>query len=115
MQSGPAALLGKTTARSGPRSPPSIRCACGSCGRHIQLLGYPATFAIYDRGDQEGLARAALREIKVADGAAAARRFALFHRPLEERLGPARAGGRAGRRPTRSTWPRRPIAAIRTR
>jgi DNA helicase II / ATP-dependent DNA helicase PcrA len=36
--------------------------------RHIRHLGYPAAFAIYDRGDQESLARAALRELKVGDG-----------------------------------------------
>ena len=36
--------------------------------RHIRELGYPAAFAIYDRGDQEGVARTALREIKVASG-----------------------------------------------
>ena len=35
--------------------------------RHIRHLGYPSQFAIYDRGDQEGLARTVLREIKVAD------------------------------------------------
>jgi DNA helicase-2/ATP-dependent DNA helicase PcrA len=34
--------------------------------RHIAQLGYPPSFAIYDRSDQESLARAALREIKVA-------------------------------------------------
>src|SRR6185312_10842195 len=33
--------------------------------RHITHLGYPAQFAIYDRGDQEAVARAALRDIKV--------------------------------------------------
>ncbi|MEK6248640.1 MAG: UvrD-helicase domain-containing protein, partial [Planctomycetales bacterium] len=32
--------------------------------RHISNLGYPDKFAIYDRGDQESVARAALREIK---------------------------------------------------
>ena len=37
--------------------------------RNIQVLGYPAEFAIYDRGDQEGIARGALREIKVAEAA----------------------------------------------
>jgi len=36
--------------------------------RHARQLGYPAGFAIYDRGDQEGVARAVLREIRVADG-----------------------------------------------
>ena len=35
--------------------------------RHIERLGYPATFAICDRGDQESLARAALREIRVPE------------------------------------------------
>jgi DNA helicase-2/ATP-dependent DNA helicase PcrA len=33
--------------------------------RHIRNLGYPEKFAIYDRSDQEGVARAVLREIKV--------------------------------------------------
>jgi DNA helicase II / ATP-dependent DNA helicase PcrA len=33
--------------------------------RQIRRLGYPEKFAIYDRGDQEGLARQALREIRV--------------------------------------------------
>ncbi|MEX2188863.1 MAG: UvrD-helicase domain-containing protein [Pirellulales bacterium] len=33
--------------------------------RHIRRLGYPEAFAIYDRGDQESLARNALREMRV--------------------------------------------------
>lgn len=33
--------------------------------RQIRRLGYPEKFAIYDRGDQESLARQALREIRV--------------------------------------------------
>lgn len=33
--------------------------------RQIQHLGYPAKFTIYDRGDQESLARGVLREIRV--------------------------------------------------
>jgi DNA helicase-2/ATP-dependent DNA helicase PcrA len=33
--------------------------------RHIRQLGYPQEFAIYDRGDQESLAREVLREIRV--------------------------------------------------
>ncbi|EAQ77206.1 ATP-dependent helicase [Blastopirellula marina] len=33
--------------------------------RHINRLGYPLKFAIYDRGDQESVIRAALREIRV--------------------------------------------------
>jgi DNA helicase-2/ATP-dependent DNA helicase PcrA len=35
--------------------------------RHIKRLGYPETFSICDRGDQESLARAALREIRVPE------------------------------------------------
>jgi len=34
--------------------------------RHARKLGYPERFAIYDRGDQESLARTVLRDIKVA-------------------------------------------------
>ncbi len=37
--------------------------------RHARRLGYPASFAIYDRGDQESVARSVLREIKVPDTA----------------------------------------------
>jgi DNA helicase II / ATP-dependent DNA helicase PcrA len=33
--------------------------------RHAPRLGYPAEFSIYDRGDQESVARAALRDIRV--------------------------------------------------
>jgi DNA helicase-2/ATP-dependent DNA helicase PcrA len=33
--------------------------------RHIRRLGYPEGFAIYDRGDQESVARNALRELRV--------------------------------------------------
>ena len=35
--------------------------------RHIAKLGYPPQFAICDRGDQESLARTALRDIRVPD------------------------------------------------
>lgn len=33
--------------------------------RQIERLGYPPKFAIYDRGDQESVARASLREIQI--------------------------------------------------
>ncbi len=36
--------------------------------RHARRLGYPETFSIYDRGDQETLARNALRDIRVSTG-----------------------------------------------
>lgn len=35
--------------------------------RHIQQLGYPEHFAIYDRGDQVSAARSVLREIRVGN------------------------------------------------
>ena len=35
--------------------------------RRIEALGYPLKFAIYNRGDQEGLARTILRELNVND------------------------------------------------
>ncbi|MDR2757709.1 MAG: UvrD-helicase domain-containing protein [Planctomycetaceae bacterium] len=37
--------------------------------RHITKLGYPQQFAIYDRGDQESVARQVLKEIKVSNAA----------------------------------------------
>jgi DNA helicase-2/ATP-dependent DNA helicase PcrA len=37
--------------------------------RQITKLGYPQQFAIYDRGDQESIARQVLKEIKVSDAA----------------------------------------------
>jgi len=36
--------------------------------RHSRLLGYPEAFSIYDRGDQEVLARNALRDVRVSTG-----------------------------------------------
>ncbi|MGA2031265.1 MAG: UvrD-helicase domain-containing protein [Thermoguttaceae bacterium] len=60
------ALLGKR----GPRNP-EISTFHSLCvrvlRRHSRQLGYPPAFGICDRGDQESFARAALREIKVAD------------------------------------------------
>ena len=35
--------------------------------RNIKHLGYPEGFAIYDRGDQESVARGALREVHIAE------------------------------------------------
>ena len=66
MQERAAELLGKR--RKGQRKP-EISTFHSLCvrvlRRHITRLGYPAQFAIYDRGDQESLARAALRDIRV--------------------------------------------------
>ena len=66
MQERAAALLGKRL-----NLQPEISTFHSLCvrilRRHATRLGYPAEFAIYDRGDQESLARAALREIRVGD------------------------------------------------
>jgi DNA helicase-2/ATP-dependent DNA helicase PcrA len=64
MQQRAAALLGKKRDQA-----PEISTFHSLClrvlRRHIARLGYPAQFAIYDRGDQDGVARGALREIRV--------------------------------------------------
>ena len=66
MQKRSAALLGK-----GMEERPEISTFHSLCvrilRRQIRHLGYPAQFAIYDRGDQEGVARGVLREIKLSD------------------------------------------------
>src|SRR5574340_1463006 len=62
MQERAAALLGKQ-----PADKPEISTFHSLCvrilRRNIRLLGYPTNFTIYDRGDQESVARAALRDI----------------------------------------------------
>jgi DNA helicase-2/ATP-dependent DNA helicase PcrA len=66
MQERAARLLGKK-----PKLRPEISTFHSLCVRILRRnatrLGYPAQFAIYDRGDQESIARTALREIKVSD------------------------------------------------
>jgi DNA helicase II / ATP-dependent DNA helicase PcrA len=66
MRSRALALLGKATKK---RRPPEISTFHSLCvrvlRRHARLLGYPSEFAIYDRGDQETLARTALRDVRV--------------------------------------------------
>jgi len=66
MQERAGALLGKKL-----KERPEISTFHSLCvrilRRHAPRLGYPAKFAIYDRGDQESAARTALREIRVAD------------------------------------------------
>ncbi len=37
--------------------------------RNIHLIGYPNQFSIYDRGDQESVAREVLRTVKISSGA----------------------------------------------
>jgi DNA helicase-2/ATP-dependent DNA helicase PcrA len=66
MKARAVALLGKQGKR---RRPPEISTFHSLCvrilRRHARLLGYPQEFAIYDRGDQETLARTALRDVRV--------------------------------------------------
>ncbi len=62
------ALLGK---RPRDRARPPEICTFHSwcvrvLHRHIGRLGYPSQFTIYDRGDQESLARSALRDVRVS-------------------------------------------------
>src|SRR5687768_3504193 len=60
-------LLGKRKKKGA--LPPEISTFHSLCvrvlRRHAGLLGYPKEFSIYDRGDQETVARAALRDIRV--------------------------------------------------
>ena len=62
-------LLGR---RRGSEAPPEISTFHSLCvrilRRHARRLGYPQAFSIYDRGDQESLARNALRDIRVDAG-----------------------------------------------
>jgi DNA helicase-2/ATP-dependent DNA helicase PcrA len=59
-------LLGR---RKKDQKPPEISTFHSLCvrvlRRHARLLGYPEEFTIYDRGDQEMLARNALRDVRV--------------------------------------------------
>ena len=68
MQERLAAILGKKRKKA---KRPMISTFHSLCVRilrmHIDKLGYPLKFAIYNRGDQEALAREVLREINVAD------------------------------------------------
>jgi len=63
-----AAILGKKLPKQ-----PEISTFHSLCvrilRRHITHLGYPSAYGICDRGDQEGVARTVLREIKVAEAA----------------------------------------------
>jgi len=60
------ALLGK---RGSKQARPEISTFHSLCvrilRRHIERLGYPAEFAIYDQSEQESIARATLRDLRV--------------------------------------------------
>jgi DNA helicase-2/ATP-dependent DNA helicase PcrA len=65
-------LLGtpKSKSKSKPEIPSPVigtfhsHCV-GVLRRHAKVIGYPAKFTIYDRGDQESLARAVLRDLRL--------------------------------------------------
>jgi DNA helicase-2/ATP-dependent DNA helicase PcrA len=89
------ALLGKRTPQQ-----PEISTFHSLCvrvlRRHATRLGYPEKFAIYDRGDQESLARTALREIRVGDQALRPGDLLYFiSRWKTQSLSPEQAAGRA--------------------
>jgi len=69
------AMLGpKRRARRGEKPPPApvVGTFHSNCvkilRRHAKHLGYPDKFAIYDRGDQESIAREVLRQLRVHTG-----------------------------------------------
>ena len=113
MQERAAALLGKRLPRR-----PEISTFHSLCvrilRRNIQKLGYPEPIR-HLRSRRSG-GRRTNRAARNPRGrrSAATRRFALFHRPVEERLDPARRMPPPPRKPTRSIWPPRPIAATKT-
>jgi len=86
-------LIGSKSNNSGPKSKykkksdqpenePTISTFHSLCvrilRRRIDHIGYPLKFAIYNRGDQESLARQILREIRVPDKALKPNQL-LFH------------------------------------
>jgi DNA helicase II / ATP-dependent DNA helicase PcrA len=59
-------LIGKRTRGDKPPEISTFHSLCVRIlRRHARLLGYPQDFSIYDRGDQETLARSALRDVRV--------------------------------------------------
>ena len=62
-------LLGNKGARKKPVISTFHSLCVKILREEIEVLGYPSRFAIYDRGDQESAALAALREVRVADNA----------------------------------------------
>ncbi len=87
---------GTRSCPSSRRSPPSTRSASASCGGTSPTSAIRPAFAIYDRGDQESVARTALREIKVADGLLRPGDLLYLIGRWKNDLDPARGGGRAG-------------------
>ena len=66
---GPPGRARKNRRSSDDKPKPEISTFHSQCvrilRRHAKVLGYPAKFSIYDRSDQESLARAVLRELRL--------------------------------------------------
>jgi DNA helicase-2/ATP-dependent DNA helicase PcrA len=61
-------LLGKRTRGTKPPEISTFHSLCVRIlRRHARTLGYPKEFAIHDRGDQETVARQALRQVRVGE------------------------------------------------
>ncbi|XZE53652.1 ATP-dependent helicase [Planctomycetaceae bacterium SH139] len=73
MQERIAALIGKGGRFRKGQAKPVIGTFHSQCvgilRRHAPKMGYPAAFAIYDRGDQESMARSVLRQLKLGNQA----------------------------------------------
>jgi DNA helicase-2/ATP-dependent DNA helicase PcrA len=86
-------LLGTRAKRAKPPEISTFHALCVRVlRRHAARLGYPEHFAIYDRGDQETVARSALRELRVGpEGLAPGEFLHLIGEWKNRALGPAEA------------------------
>ena len=113
MQERLAGLLGKLKER------PQISTFHSHCvrvlRRHARKLGYPERFAIYDRGDQESLARGVLREIRVPSETLRPGDLLYQISRWKTHVAAAARCRQGGHAATRSTWRRWATAAIRSR
>ena len=111
MQERVAALLGKRK-----KEKPEVSTFHSLCvrilRRNIHHLGYPAQFAIYDRGDQESVARAALREIRVGDGLLRPGDLLALIGRWKSAVGPPGPGGRAAAADRQGTSGRRRLPPL---
>jgi DNA helicase-2/ATP-dependent DNA helicase PcrA len=91
------ALLGTREKHSKPPEISTFHSLCVKIlRRHAPRLGYPEHFAIYDRGDQESVARSSLRELRVGpEGLAPSELLSLIGQWKNGSLDPAQASQRA--------------------
>ena len=111
MQQRVARAARQTADETARRSPRSTRSVCGSCAARSGIWAIPHRFAIYDRGDQESLARACCARSGCRRRAAAGRSACTSIGRWKTPMRPARRRPHRSPRPTRSTWPRPPTAA----